>query len=62
MMAMYALDAATGSLRWKYHTEFEVYFSPAISGDVVYVGSLDGNVYAFGHRPVPAIVINQQLN
>ncbi len=43
---VYALDAKTGSLRWKYQTGNGVWSSPAVSGGVVYVGSRDKNVYA----------------
>ena len=36
------------SLLWKYTAGSNVVSSPAVANGVVYVGSLDGNVYAFG--------------
>ena len=43
---LYALDATTGSLRWKYNTGNAVTSSPAVYNEVVYVGSGGNNVYA----------------
>nr|AAU82844.1 serine/threonine protein kinase related protein [uncultured archaeon GZfos1D1] len=43
---IYAFDATTGSLKWKYETGDYVTSSPAVSGGVVYVGSHDANIYA----------------
>jgi outer membrane protein assembly factor BamB len=43
---VYALDAKTGSLRWKYQTMDQISSSPTVSGDFVYIGSNDGYVYA----------------
>lgn len=53
---IYALDSKDGNLMWKYRTESDVILtpstsyphlsSPAISDDVVYVGSVDNYVYA----------------
>jgi outer membrane protein assembly factor BamB len=43
---VYALNAATGALIWKYQTGSLVESSPAVSNGVVYVGSDDNNVYA----------------
>jgi outer membrane protein assembly factor BamB len=34
-------------LKWSYTTGQAVYTSPAVADGVVYVGSYDGNVYAF---------------
>jgi outer membrane protein assembly factor BamB len=45
---IYALDAATGAPIWSYATGGDVYSSPAVAYGVVYVGSNDGKVYAFG--------------
>jgi glucose dehydrogenase len=33
-------------LKWSYTTGGKVYSSPAVANGVVYVGSIDGNVYA----------------
>jgi outer membrane protein assembly factor BamB len=43
---IYALDAATGQLKWKFKTADVVHGSPAISGGVLYVGSWDSFLYA----------------
>ncbi len=43
---VYALDAATGALRWKFTTGNVVHASPAVSGGTVYVGSWDRYFYA----------------
>ena len=45
---LYALDASTGDLLWRYETGGNVYLesSPAVSGGVVYVGSRDNRLYA----------------
>ena len=43
---LYAVDAATGTLRWQYETGDNVTSSPAVIDGVVYVGSWDGYVYA----------------
>ncbi len=43
---VYALDAATGALRWKFKTGDVVHASPAISDGVLYIGSWDRNMYA----------------
>ena len=43
---VYAVDAATGALKWKYKTGDVVHSSPAVSGGVVYAGSWDTYFYA----------------
>jgi outer membrane protein assembly factor BamB len=43
---VYALDAATGALRWKFKTGNVVHASPAIANGVVFIGSWDRNMYA----------------
>jgi len=43
---VYALDAATGKLDWKFKTGDVVHASPAVSGATVYVGSWDSYFYA----------------
>jgi outer membrane protein assembly factor BamB len=46
---IYALDGATGAVKWSYLAGIGVESSPAIGADgKVYIGSKDGNVYAFG--------------
>jgi outer membrane protein assembly factor BamB len=43
---IYALDASTGQLKWKFHTGDVVHASPAISGGTLFVGSWDSYFYA----------------
>ena len=47
---MYALNASTGAKLWSYTTgrRGQPYSSPAVANGVVYVGSNDNKVYAFG--------------
>jgi eukaryotic-like serine/threonine-protein kinase len=47
---LYALDAATGALRWKLQTGDVVHASPAYADGVVYVGSWDTYLYAVEAR------------
>ena len=43
---LYALNASTGALLWKYTTGVLLDSSPAVANGVVYVGSYDENLYA----------------
>jgi len=43
---LYAVDAASGELRWKFRTGDVVHASPAYANGVVYVGSWDSFFYA----------------
>ena len=43
---VYALDAASGGLKWKFHTGDVVHSSPAIADGTLYIGSWDGYMYA----------------
>ena len=43
---IYALNAITGSMKWKYKTG-EIHSVPAVTGGIAYAGSDDQNVYAF---------------
>ncbi len=43
---VYALDAATGQVRWSYPTGNQIFSSPVVSGTIVYIGSEDGKLYA----------------
>jgi outer membrane protein assembly factor BamB len=43
---VYALDAATGALKWKFATGNVVHATPAVADGVVYVGSWDSFFYA----------------
>lgn len=43
---VYALDAATGALRWSFATGDVVHASPTVADGVVYIGSWDRNLYA----------------
>ena len=43
---VYALDTATGALKWKFHTGDVVHASPAISDGTLFIGSWDSYFYA----------------
>ncbi len=43
---IYALDAATGALKWKFQTGDVVHASPAIAGGTLFIGSWDSYFYA----------------
>ncbi len=43
---IYALDAGSGALRWKFQTGNVVHASPAIANGLVYIGSWDSYFYA----------------
>jgi len=43
---VYALDARTGTLQWKFSTNDVVRASPAIANNTVYIGSWDSYLYA----------------
>jgi eukaryotic-like serine/threonine-protein kinase len=43
---IYAADAQTGVLLWKFSTNDVVHASPAVVGNTVYVGSWDSYLYA----------------
>jgi eukaryotic-like serine/threonine-protein kinase len=47
---VYAIDAASGGLRWKFQTGNVVHASPAVANDTVYVGSWDSFFYALNAR------------
>jgi outer membrane protein assembly factor BamB len=43
---VYALDAASGALKWKYKTGDVVHASPAIADGMIFIGSWDSYMYA----------------
>jgi outer membrane protein assembly factor BamB len=43
---VYALDAQTGVLQWKFTTQDVVHSSPAVANNTVYIGGFDGYLYA----------------
>ena len=43
---VYAVDAGSGALKWKFKTGDVVHASPAIADNKVYIGSWDSNFYA----------------
>jgi outer membrane protein assembly factor BamB len=47
---VYALDAQTGKLQWKYHAGDVVHSSPAIANGILYIGCWDGVLYALNAR------------
>jgi outer membrane protein assembly factor BamB len=44
----YALDASTGGLLWSSQEPDAIYSSPIVVNGLLYVGSDDGSVSAFG--------------
>ena len=47
---VYAIDAQSGALRWKFSTGNVVHASPAVAGGIVYIGSWDRYLYALDAR------------
>jgi len=45
---IYCINAQKGTLVWEYSTGGYVYSSPAIANGILYVGSSDDQIYAFG--------------
>ena len=43
---VYALNAESGAVRWKFTTGNVVHATPAVAGGIVYIGSWDRNFYA----------------
>jgi outer membrane protein assembly factor BamB len=43
---LYALDAANGSVRWRFDTELPLGNSPTVDGGIVYVGGFDRKIHA----------------
>lgn len=43
---VYALNASSGELKWKFHTGDVVHSSPAIADGALFIGSWDGYMYA----------------
>ena len=43
---VYALESASGALRWKFHTGNVVHASPAVADGTLYIGSWDSYFYA----------------
>lgn len=43
--ALYALDTATGDIRWSFGAQ-NFFSSPVVAGDTLYIGNDDGNLYA----------------
>ena len=57
MSNLYAIDAVTGTEKWRFTTGNDVLSSPAVVNGVVYVGSNDGYLYALGGVPTSRITI-----
>lgn len=47
---VYAINADTGQLVWRFYTEGPVRFAPSVADDRVYVGSDDGHLYCLDAR------------
>jgi len=43
---VYALDANTGELKWKFQTKGSIHCSPVLYKNTLYIGSWDANLYA----------------
>ena len=43
---VYAVDAVSGALQWKFSTRDVVHASPAVAGGIIYIGSWDSTLYA----------------
>jgi outer membrane protein assembly factor BamB len=43
---LYAVDAESGTQKWKFDAKSRVPSTPAVSGGIVYFGTYDGNFYA----------------
>jgi outer membrane protein assembly factor BamB len=43
---LYAVEAETGSVLWRYPTEGQIWSSPAVADSTVFVGSADGSLHA----------------
>lgn len=50
-----ALDRKSGAILWRFRTGSQVFSSPVPDGDLVFVGSTDGGVYALRATAGPAI-------
>jgi len=48
---VYALNAATGRLRWAHAARSNVDAGPAVAGGTLYIGNDDGKVYALDAGP-----------
>ena len=48
--AVYALDAETGDLLWRFHTEGPIRCAPTVARGKVYVGSDDGHVFCLNAK------------
>jgi eukaryotic-like serine/threonine-protein kinase len=53
--SLYALDAASGSLKWRAKTKGLVRSSPCVYNNDVYVGSWDGFIYSFNKNDGSAV-------
>jgi len=47
---LYAVEAATGALRWRFQTEGNIASSPVVAGETVFVGSKDQCLYALAEN------------
>lgn len=43
---VYALETATGALKWRFETGGEIWASPAVQDDILVIGSFDKKIYA----------------
>lgn len=57
---MEVLDAKTGFRLYSYQTGQAIYSAPSVSHGQIFIGSLDGNIYAFGLGNTPASIADAQ--
>jgi outer membrane protein assembly factor BamB len=56
--SLYALSTLNGNMKWSYETGHQIFASPTIVDTVIYMASLDGNLYALAEKVVDCIVCN----
>lgn len=56
------LNAATGARLYSYETGDLIYASPSLSHGQIFMGSLDGNLYAFGLPSIPSAPSSSDAN
>ena len=60
--SFFAVNGTTGAPLWRYDAGNAFVSSPAIAADgTVYVGGLDGTVYAWGPGTAPQLTIDTDL-
>jgi outer membrane protein assembly factor BamB len=55
---LYAVDLATGALRWRFQATGATLSSPAVADGVVYVGTIPDEQYGHGDQPAALIAVD----